>query len=159
MELRHIIEKIAAAYVEFDHSWRYVYVNGTVVEMLGRKFDELIGKNLWDEFPKLIGTMTDHEFHRAERDRVDVQFAYFSPVLRRWVQLQVIPTETGICVFFQDITKHREAEEEVHRLNRDLLRRVAELETLLDVVPVGIAVSDDPQCRKIRMNSAGAAML
>src|SRR5262249_19075131 len=51
------------------------------------------------------------------------------------------------------------AEEEVRRLNRDLVRRIEELETLLNVAPVGIAVANDPGCRQIRLNPAGAAML
>ena len=159
MDLRSILEKITAAYVEFDPGWRYVYVNSAAARMLDRAPEELIGKNLWEVFPELIGTMTDQEFHRAERERVDVRFAYFSPVLHRWVEMQAIPSENGFCVFFHDITKHREAEEEVNRLNRDLMRRVSELETLLNVVPVGIAVADDPLCKNIRTNATAARML
>jgi PAS domain S-box-containing protein len=159
MDLRSILDKITAAYVEFDPGWRYVYINAAAAQMLGRAPEELIGKNLWEEFPELIGTMTDQEFHRAERERVDVRFAYFSPVVHRWLELQAIPTESGFCVFFHDITKHREAEEEVNRLNRDLLRRVSELETLLNVVPVGIAVAEDPLCKNIRTNATAARML
>src|SRR5262249_8728322 len=70
-----------------------------------------------------------------------------------------IPTATRICVFLSDKTKHRAAEDELDRVNRDLLRRVDELQTLLDVVPVGIAVATDPDCHEIKMNPAGAAML
>ena len=159
MDLRSISDKITAAYVEFDPTWHYVYVNVAAAQMLGRAPEDLIGKNLWEEFPELIGTMTDQEFHRAERERVDVRFAYFSPVVHRWLEMQAIPTEHGFCVFFHDITKHREAEEEVNRLNRDLMRRVSELETLLNVVPVGIAVADDPLCKSIRTNATAARML
>src|SRR5262245_28420182 len=159
MDLRSILDKITVAFVEFDATWRYVHVNSAAALMLGRAPEELIGKNLWHEFPELIGTMTDQELHRAERERVDVRFAYFCPVVHRWVEMQAIPTENGFCVFFHDITKHREAEEEVNRLNRDLLRRVSELETLLNVVPVGIAVAEDPQCKKIRTNATAARML
>ena len=44
-------------------------------------------------------------------------------------------------------------------LNRDLARRVKEFETLLEVLPVGIAVGTDPDCHNIRLNPAFAAML
>ncbi|HEX3034633.1 MAG TPA: PAS domain S-box protein, partial [Thermodesulfobacteriota bacterium] len=58
-----------------------------------------------------------------------------------------------------DITDHKRAEQEIARLNRDLKQRLDELQTLLDVIPVGIAVAQDPECWFITVNPAGAAML
>ena len=48
---------------------------------------------------------------------------------------------------------------EVHELNRDLHRKIADFQTLLDVSPIGFAVADDPECRSIRANPALAKML
>ena len=50
-------------------------------------------------------------------------------------------------------------EAEVSRLKSALLERAAELETLLDVIPVGIGVALDPQCKHIRVNSGFARVL
>lgn len=47
---------------------------------------------------------------------------------------------------------------EVKRLNRDLQRRLEEMQTLLDVAPVGIAVAHDPQATVITVNPAGARL-
>lgn len=55
--------------------------------------------------------------------------------------------------------QHRQAEAEVARLNSALGRRVNELETLLAVVPVGIAVAEDAECRHVRINEAAAQMI
>lgn len=55
----------------------------------------------------------------------------------------------GVCL---DITERKRAEDEIHRLNQDLSRRVAEFETLLEVVPIGICVSTDPECRSVWAN-------
>jgi signal transduction histidine kinase len=51
------------------------------------------------------------------------------------------------------------AEETVARLNKDLQRRLEEFQILLEVLPVGIAVAEDPECRKIWANRSLAAML
>jgi len=59
----------------------------------------------------------------------------------------------------RDITDRKQAEEEIQRLNRDLKRRVDELQTLLDVAPIGIFVAHDAECRVITGNPAGARML
>jgi PAS domain S-box-containing protein len=44
-------------------------------------------------------------------------------------------------------------------LNLDLRRKVAELETLLEVLPIGIGIAEDSECRVIRTNPSLAAML
>jgi len=55
--------------------------------------------------------------------------------------------------------ERRLAIESVERLNLDLGRRVSEFQTLLNVLPVGIAVADDPGCDRLHGNEAFAAML
>jgi signal transduction histidine kinase/CHASE3 domain sensor protein/ActR/RegA family two-component response regulator len=55
--------------------------------------------------------------------------------------------------------ERRLAIESVQRLNVDLGRRVSEFQTLLNVLPVGIAVADDPGCERLHGNEAFAAML
>src|SRR6516165_2649722 len=57
------------------------------------------------------------------------------------------------------IAERRRAAEEIDRLNQDLERRVTELQTLLEVIPVGIAIALDPACRAIRVNRALARLL
>jgi PAS domain S-box-containing protein len=43
--------------------------------------------------------------------------------------------------------------------NRELARRVREQQTLLDVLPIGIGIAADPECRDIRVNRAFARTL
>src|SRR5262249_59810894 len=57
------------------------------------------------------------------------------------------------------IAERQRAEGEIARLHQDLQRRVTELETLLEVVPIGIAIAMDPACRRIRGNRPLTRML
>lgn len=52
-----------------------------------------------------------------------------------------------------DITLRQWAQTEIIKLNRTLKRRVKELQTLLKFIPIGIAISEDPHCERIRFNS------
>jgi PAS domain S-box-containing protein len=61
--------------------------------------------------------------------------------------------------FTRDVTERRRAEQEIGRLNRDLQRRVTEFQTLLDVIPIGIAVAEDPGCGRIWSNPAMTHLL
>ncbi|OWY65111.1 histidine kinase [cyanobacterium TDX16] len=66
--------------------------------------------------------------------------------------------DTAIC-FTVDLSDRKRSEAEIINLNRDLARRVNELETLLDVIPLGIAIAQDPKCQYIRVNSAMAKLM
>ncbi|HSH93768.1 MAG TPA: histidine kinase dimerization/phospho-acceptor domain-containing protein, partial [Roseimicrobium sp.] len=59
----------------------------------------------------------------------------------------------------REVEERRRAEDEVIRLNQILQARVTELETLLEVLPVGIGIATDANCTKIRTNSAFAQLL
>ena len=58
-----------------------------------------------------------------------------------------------------EIEERSRAEEQIENLNRDLRNQVDDFRTLLNVLPVGIAVADDPACRRIWMNPRLASML
>ena len=58
-----------------------------------------------------------------------------------------------------EIEERRRAEEQIEDLNRDLRNRVEDFRTLLNVLPVGIAVSNDAECGQIWVNPRLTAML
>ena len=59
----------------------------------------------------------------------------------------------------REVQQREQAEAEVRRLNESLQHRVHELQALLDLLPVGIAIAQDSECRDIRTNRAFAEML
>ncbi|HEX7071547.1 MAG TPA: ATP-binding protein, partial [Rhodothermales bacterium] len=64
----------------------------------------------------------------------------------------------AISVYRAEMGRRR-AEGEIVRLNRDLKRRVLELQTVFEVAPVGLAVAHDPDCREMTANQAFARTL
>jgi PAS domain S-box-containing protein len=59
----------------------------------------------------------------------------------------------------QLLAGERRARVEMESLNAELRRALAELEALLDVIPIGIGIARDPECRDIRVNPAFAMQL
>jgi two-component system CheB/CheR fusion protein len=67
---------------------------------------------------------------------------------------------SGVVLTFVDITKMSAAEARISELTSDLSDRIASLETLLDVLPVGILILQDGQrMGDIRVNRYGAQLL
>jgi PAS domain S-box-containing protein len=62
----------------------------------------------------------------------------------------------GTCT---DISDQIAAEEKIRHLNSQLQQRLAELEAIMQVLPVGVAVSQDPSCDIITGNAALNQML
>ncbi len=52
-------------------------------------------------------------------------------------------------VLLQDITQRKQDEQALLASKEDLRRRVEEVETLMEVAPVALWVSYDPQCNEI----------
>ncbi|RWD90559.1 CheR family methyltransferase [Mesorhizobium sp.] len=72
--------------------------------------------------------------------------------------MRVLPYRTvdnviaGVVVTFVDVTQIARAEEKISVLTHDLRNRVESLETLLDLVPVGIFIAEDGNGEEIRAN-------
>jgi len=72
--------------------------------------------------------------------------------------MRVLPYRTvdnviaGVVVTFVDVTQIARAEEKIDALTHDLRNRVESLETLLDLVPVGIFIAEDDGDVEIRAN-------
>ncbi|HEX6497042.1 MAG TPA: PAS domain S-box protein, partial [Acidobacteriaceae bacterium] len=62
----------------------------------------------------------------------------------------------GTCT---DISDQIAAEEKIRHLNSQLQQRLAELEAIMQVLPVGVAVSQDPSCDIVTGNAALNQML
>jgi two-component system CheB/CheR fusion protein len=65
----------------------------------------------------------------------------------------------GVVITCLDVTKILAAEERITELTRDLRNRVENLQTVLDLVPVGIQILDDANSDRSRMNRFGLKLL
>jgi PAS domain S-box-containing protein len=105
-ELRRVLETTTDAVASLDREWNYTYLNRRARELLAPKGD-LVGKNLWREFPEVARPDSDvySHYHRAMDEGIAGEFEVFYPEpLNLWLSLQVRPHDDGIVVFFRDIT-------------------------------------------------------
>lgn len=129
-------------------------------EMVGQKVDCLMPVETEGETFRILNRVRegkrveDLETVRLTKsgERVDVALTV-SPV---WDESGKI---IGASKISRDISFRKRNEAEIRRLNKDLEARVNELQTLLDVAPVGVFIGQDRNCDLISTNRAGAAML
>lgn len=109
-----VLESISDAFFAVDHIWRFTYLNSAAERLLLRKRNELLGRNVWHEFPEAVGTHFEEESRRAVAENVTVEFDSFYEPLDAWLAIRAYPTPGGLSVYFQDITQKKRAEKELH---------------------------------------------
>ena len=80
-------------------------------------------------------------------------------VIARTSRRRAADLETVNARLVIEAQERRRAEERAAGLNRELQQKLEEFQTLLEVLPIGIAVAEDPECSRIWTNRAMAAML
>jgi PAS domain S-box-containing protein len=113
-----ILESIGDSVAAVDRDWRFTYVNPQAAELLGHGPAGLLGKDLWEEFPGLIGTLFEEVYRRVADGGEAEQFAAYYPDHDRWYDVSCYPAPSGITVYFRDVSERRRAEEALREADR-----------------------------------------
>jgi PAS domain S-box-containing protein len=117
-ELREVFGRIDDAFFAVDDGWRFVHVNEQAGAMLGRSAGDLLGRNLWEAFPAARGTTFQRQYERALERQESVTFEEYYPPLDTWFEVSAYPSESGLSVYFRDVTERRERERELEQYER-----------------------------------------
>lgn len=94
-EARHEVETILTSIrdgmVAIDANWCFTFVNPQGEELLERSVGDLIGKNVWTEFPELVGSAFETGCERAVAEQVSVSFVDHNKRLERWFDFRAFP--------------------------------------------------------------------
>jgi hypothetical protein len=86
------------------------------------------------------------------RTRQAVHFTQGSEKMGRWFDVHAFPLGDAaagrVGILFRDVTRRRRIDEEISRLSAESRARLSELETLLDVIPVGIGIASIENVRR-----------
>ncbi|MBD2612668.1 PAS domain-containing protein [Nostoc punctiforme FACHB-252] len=148
-----ILSRIGDGFFTLDVNWRFTYANNRLCEILGKRREELLGYNTWELFPDAIETEIYVQFHQAMREQTPLHFEYLYSPWNRWFKYRVYPSPNGLTIFVLEVTDSKLAEAEIQTLNQTLTHRIHELQVLFDLLPVGIAIAEDVECKKIRYNA------
>jgi PAS domain S-box-containing protein len=121
-QITSILESITDAFFTVDDEWCFTYINRQAELLLQRQREELLGKNIWAEFPQAIDSNFYREYQRAVAQQVRVEFEEFYPPLETWFAVHAYPSSNGLSVYFQDITERKITELERLR-NEERLRK------------------------------------
>ena len=112
-DIANILQRITDAFFALDNQWRFIYLNSEAERILNRKKEQLLGKNLWEEFPESVDSTFYREYRKALAEQVIVGFEEYYPPLGVWVAVRAYPSEDGLSVYFRVISEAKHAKEEL----------------------------------------------
>ncbi|MFU8869129.1 PAS domain S-box protein [Natronococcus sp.] len=124
-ELSESFERVSDAFYALDTDWRFTYVNGRAEELLGRPRSELLGADVRELFPHGFRSELFDRFADAMERQEQVSWERYSESLEIWMEIHAYPSETGLSVYFRDITDRIEREQELAE-RTERLRMVVE---------------------------------
>jgi two-component system, cell cycle sensor histidine kinase and response regulator CckA len=115
----NILESITDAFFTLDKNWCFAYLNKQSERLLQRSREELMGKNIWEEFPDAVGTKFYTQYQKAVSEQVSVTFEEFYPPLNNWFEVRAYPSPEGLSIYFHDINERVESRN-LERLNAEI---------------------------------------
>ncbi len=116
-EKNTILESIGDGFFTLDKNWVITYWNKQAEIILGRKKDEMLGQNLWEIFSDAVEMDFYRQYHLAMKKRVTNIFEDYYPTLDLWVEISAYPSESGLSVYFKDISQRKKAEASIREAN------------------------------------------
>lgn len=132
--MSNVLESISDAFFSLDDDWNFVYVNREAERMLRSTRTELVGRNIWQEFPDAVGTSFYAIYHQVRAQQAPIMFEAFYPPFDTWFEVKAYPAKEGLSVYFRDTTVRRRvaARQETQFA---VTRVLAESDTPLEAVP------------------------
>jgi diguanylate cyclase (GGDEF)-like protein/PAS domain S-box-containing protein len=128
-----ILESVTDAFYALDREWRFTYLNKEAERILRVRKDDLLGKNIWEEFPETAGLAFYPEYHKAMEEGETAVFEEYYRPLEGWFEMRAYPSGGGISVYFHDITERKALEERMeHQALHDSLTGLPNRRLFLD---------------------------
>ncbi|MEW5858485.1 MAG: PAS domain S-box protein, partial [Cyanobacteriota bacterium] len=159
-QIHLIADSVPTLIAYIDLHERYLFNNKTyeawfsheLSEITGKSVREILGEAAYSEVRPylelaLLGQPVNYESAISYKDGN-----------QRYVQASYVPhlgergEVKGLVALVSDISERQKTEEKIINLNKELQRRVTELETLLRVIPIGIGMAEDAQCQRLKVN-------
>ncbi|WP_254863906.1 PAS domain-containing sensor histidine kinase [Halovivax gelatinilyticus] len=120
-ELEEIFGRISDAFFAVDEAFRFTHVNERAGEILQRSEAQLLGEELWKVFPEAAESAEIREaFHDALETQEPTHFEVHVEGIDSWVEANLYPSETGVSVYFRDVTERKAHERRLEEAKAQL---------------------------------------
>ncbi|NHN59304.1 MULTISPECIES: PAS domain-containing protein [Halorussus] len=118
-ELSEVFGRVSDAFYALDEEYRFTHVNERAEQLLDRDEEDLLGESLWDVFPGAAENEAVRDsFHTAMETQEPTSYELYFPPLDFWVETNVYPSESGLSVYFRNVSERKERQQELREKER-----------------------------------------
>jgi PAS domain S-box-containing protein len=127
-EREDVLRSISEVFFSVDHEYCYTFFNEKAQQVGGKTEQEVLGRNMWEMFPRLKDTEFHRQMERVARDRKILVDEYLGPITGGWFEMRIYPSAAGLSALFVDISARKKAEESLQQAQEQLRQANANLE-------------------------------
>jgi len=127
-KITEILDSIQEDFYVIDSSWNFVFASRTFTSKIGKDPLDFVGHNIWQMFPKHLGTEYEKNLRAAMEQKEIRRFEISGKYTTAYYEMVVFPSQEGIIVLGSDITKRKQAEESLKSYAGELETANKELE-------------------------------
>lgn len=136
-DLEAVLTNLQDGFLTLDRDWCYTYINDRQLEIIGMRREDVLGKNVWEIFPDLVGSELYHRFNQVMVEQTPTQFEYYYPAWNRWFENRVYPTPDGIAILCAEISDRKAAQQAQLQIEAAKKESQARLRFVLDSSEIG----------------------
>ncbi|MCX7357728.1 MAG: PAS domain S-box protein [Alphaproteobacteria bacterium] len=130
------LESMPDAFILLDAGWRFMYINAQAERVLMRPRAELLGRNMWDEFPEGVDTIAYKEYAKVKANGGSTTFELDYPPLSARLEVRAFASQGGLAIYFRDISE-RHSTQETMRLLQSTISRLKDVVIITEAGPIG----------------------
>jgi PAS domain S-box-containing protein len=108
-----ILERMDEGFYALDRDWRITHVNRSAEHFWGMKRRRLVGRSMFELFPRFQGSQSHAAHERVMRTQKLVRIRTVSTATGRPVELHIFPSAGGVAVYFRDVSAEEAIEAEL----------------------------------------------
>lgn len=109
LQIREILESISDAFYAVDKDWKFTYFNKEAENLLLKKAEDVLGKNIWELFPESADTVIRKVYQKVARSKRKESFEYYYPGNGKWYEINAYPSQGGVSAYFKNIDERKQA--------------------------------------------------
>ncbi len=126
-----LLEHISDAFMAADRNWKITYVNKVAEQQYKIRRGEVVGRSVWEVFPKTAASHFYDAYMRCMNDQEVVFVHGLSPTSGKWIETTAYPTKDGIAVYFKDCSEQVLLQNEIGRQKINLQKLIDNVNDLV----------------------------
>jgi PAS domain S-box-containing protein len=109
--LAEVLDSIQDDFYVLDRDWKFTFASKRFTSRIGKQPEDFLGHNIWEMFPKHLGTVYEENLRAAMDKRETRRFEIGGKYTDAWYRMTVSPSAEGITVLGTEITESKKIEE------------------------------------------------